>query len=79
MSKSDELIQAVGEGGERLESACLARGLLIERRRTNHPNGDDGGVRHVPGDEIADLQLTEADALLPEQRKLVPAYVSRGG
>ena len=57
-----ELIQAIRSGGTQAHDAALALGLLIEREKVNRPNpADDGGIREILGDELANRRLSQIE------------------
>jgi hypothetical protein len=56
-----EIMEAIRRGGEEAHEAAMTLGLLIERRTVNRPAGDDGGIRAVLGDQLANLTLSDAE------------------
>jgi hypothetical protein len=58
----EELIQTIRSGGTEAHEAALALGLLIEREKVNRPNPeDDGGIREIIGDELANRRLSQME------------------
>ncbi|MEW5860624.1 MAG: hypothetical protein AB1861_25160 [Cyanobacteriota bacterium] len=57
-----ELTQALRRTDAEAHEAALMLGLLIEREKVQHPTpGDDGGIREILGDELANQRLSETD------------------
>jgi hypothetical protein len=58
----DRIVQEIREGGEDANEAALTLGLLIEQEKVHRPApGDDGGVREILGDELANYRLTREE------------------
>jgi len=58
----EKLIQVIRSGGTEAHDAALALGLLIEREKVNRPNpADDGGIREILGDELANRRLSQME------------------
>jgi len=57
-----ELTQALRGSEKEAHEAALTLGLLIEREKVQHPTPrDDGGIREIIGDELANQRLSETD------------------
>jgi len=56
-----KLLQLIHQNDETTSEAALTLGLLIEHQKVSRPNGDDGGISAVIGDEYSQQQLTEAE------------------
>lgn len=58
----EKLLQTIRSGGTEAHEAALALGLLIEREKVNRPNsGDDGGIREILGDKLANQRLSQME------------------
>lgn len=70
-----ELTQALRRTDAEAHEAALTLGLLIEREKVRYPApGDDGGIRKILGDELADRRLSETD--LKSAVDEIIAYIS---
>ncbi|MBI1926908.1 hypothetical protein HYR99_22020 [Candidatus Poribacteria bacterium] len=57
-----KLMEAIRKGGEEAHEAALALGLLMERGKVRRPApGDDGGVRGILGETLANRRLSKTE------------------
>jgi HEAT repeat protein len=68
-------MEAIPRGGVEAHEAALALGLMIERETVCRPSSDDdGGIRAILGDELADRRLSG-----PEVKEAVEALIKYVG
>lgn len=63
-----KFIEAIREGGKEAHEAALTLGLLLEREKVRRPVEDDGDIREILGEELANqkFSVTELETIVDE-------------